>query len=401
MKILLISDYSVPRGGNEIVTLALRDGLRARGHDARLFASRAHTNADSDLADYHCYGTASPLRAALWCGNPSAFFSLRRALAEFKPDVVHVRLFLSQLSPLILPLLRDIPAIYHDGWYRTVCPIGSRVLPDGRGCGEPAGYVCSQNGCVPLLAWPLLMSQLSLWRYWRGVFDVVVANSRSVAGWLEVSGITPVEVIYNGLAARAQRPPLKDPPTIAFSGRLASEKGVDILLEAFKLVIQFMPGTQLIIAGEGPESRRLRGIATHLDANIDFLGHQPRETIERRFESAWVQVVPSRGAEAFGNAAAEAMMRGTAVVASASGGFMEYVHHEHTGLLVPPGDPAALGKALLQVVRDRDYAESLGQAGRRFALEAFDQGQFLDRFIAIYERLTRNRHTYSETRLRN
>lgn len=100
MKILLLSDYSVPRGGNEIVTLALRDGLRARGHDVRLFASRAHTNGGSDPADYHCYGTASPLRAALWCGNPSAFLRLCRALAEFKPDVVHVRLFLSQLSPI-------------------------------------------------------------------------------------------------------------------------------------------------------------------------------------------------------------------------------------------------------------------------------------------------------------
>lgn len=401
MKILLISDYSVPRGGNEIVTLALRDGLRARGHDARLFASRAHTNGGSDLADYHCFGTASPLRAALWCGNPSAFFRLRRALAEFRPDVVHVRLFLSQLSPLILPLLREIPSIYHDGWYRTVCPIGSRVLPDGRGCGDPAGYVCYQNGCVPLVAWPLLMTQLRLWRNWRGVFDVVVANSRSVAGWLEVSGITPVEVIYNGVVARAPRPPLGEPPTIAFAGRLAYEKGVDILLDAFKLVIQHLPQTQLMIAGEGPESRRLRWIAKQLGANIDFLGHQPRETIERRLDAAWVQVIPSRGAEAFGNAAAEAMMRGTAVVASADGGFIEYVQHEHTGLLVPPGDHAALGKALLQVVSDRDYAESLGQAGRRFALKAFDQGQFLDRFVAIYERLTRNRSANPETNLRH
>ena len=399
MKILLISDYSVPRGGNEIVTLALRDGLRARGHDVRLFASRAHINGGRDLADYHCFGTASPLRAALWCGNPSAFFSLRRALAEFRPDVVHVRLFLSQLSPLILPLLRHIPSIYHDGWYRTGCPIGSRVLPDGRGCSEPAGSICYQSGCVPMVAWPLLMMQLRLWRYWRSVFDVVVANSRSVAEWLEVSGITPVEVIYNGIVGRAPRPPLGEPPTIAFSGRLSHEKGIDILLEAFKFVIQDLPRTQLLIAGEGPESRRLRGIAKQLGANIDFLGHQPREIIERRFDAAWVQVVPSRGAEAFGNAAAEAMMRGTAVVASATGGFTEYVQHEQTGLLVPSGDHVALGKALLQVVRDRDYAEFLGQAGRSFALKAFDQSQFLDRFVAIYERLTRNRPANPEPNL--
>jgi glycosyltransferase involved in cell wall biosynthesis len=401
MKILLISDYSVPRGGNEIVTLALRDGLRARGHDVRLFASQAYTNGDSVSADYQCFGTASSLRAALWCGNPSAFFRLRRALAEFRPDVVHVRLFLSQLSPLILPLLRDFPSIYHDGWYRTVCPIGSRVLADGRGCSEPAGYVCYQKGCVPLVAWPLLMTQLRLWRQWRGVFDVVVANSRSVAGWLEASGITPVEVIHNGVVARAPRPRLGDPPTIGFAGRLAYEKGVDILLDAFKLVIRHLPQTQLLIAGEGPESRRLRSIAEHIGAKIDFLGHQPRETIERRFDAAWVQVVPSRGAEPFGNAAAEAMMRGTAVVASANGGFTEYVQHELTGLLVPPEDEAALGKALLRVVGDRDYAESLGQAGRQFALKAFDHDQFLDRFVAIYERLTRNRSANPETSLRH
>jgi glycosyltransferase involved in cell wall biosynthesis len=245
------------------------------------------------------------------------------------------------------------------------------------------------------------MTQLRLWRYWRGVFDVVIANSRSVAGWLEVSGSTPVEVIHNGIVARATRPPLREPPTIAFAGRLAHEKGVDILLNAFKLVIQHLPQTQLIIVGEGPEGRRLQYIAKQLGAKIDFLGHQPREAIERRFDAAWVQVLPSRGAEAFGNAAAEAMMRGTAVVVSASGGFTEYVQHEHTGLLVPPGDHAALGKALLKVVNDRDYAESLGQAGRRFALEAFDQNRFLDRLIAIYERLTRIRYANPETSLRH
>ena len=391
MKILLVSDYSVPRGGNEVVTLSLRDGLRARGHDVRLFASLAYADAGAEPAEYNCFGTATPLRAALWCGNPSAFLGLRRAMADFRPDVVHVRLFLSQLSPLILPLLREVPAVYHDGWYRTVCPVGSRVLPDGKGCHEPAGSICYRSGCVPALAWPLLMTQLHLWRRWRDVFDVVVANSRSVAEWLEVSGIDRVEVIPNGIKAREPRPPLSGPPTIAFAGRLAYEKGVDTLLDAYRLVIEQRPDTRLLIAGEGPESGRLRKIAEQLDSKIEFLGHQPREIIERRFDAAWVQVVPSRGSEAFGNAAAEAMMRGTALVASATGGFTEYVRHEETGLLVAPGDHAALGRLLLKVLGDREYAESLGRAGRRYALMAFDQGQFLDRFIAIYEGLIKAR----------
>jgi glycosyltransferase involved in cell wall biosynthesis len=395
MKILLVSDYAVPRGGNEVVTLSLRDGLKARGHDVRLFASRAYMPSGTPAADYHCFGTATSWRAAFWCGNPSAYISLRHALAEFRPDVVHVRLFLSQLSPLILPLLRDVPSVFHDGWYRTVCPIGSRVLPDGRACREPAGYVCYRSGCVPAVTWPLLMMQLRLWRQWRDVFDVVVANSRSVADWLEASGVPRAVVIPNGIVTRGPRPPLADPPTIAFAGRLVYEKGVDTLVKAFRLVIEQRPDAKLLIAGEGPERAKLLKIAEQIGAQIEFLGHQPRETIERRFEAAWVQVVPSRGREAFGNAAAEAMMRGTAVVASAIDGFKEYVQHEQTGLLVPPDDEAALGRTLLRVLGDRQYAESLGQAARRFALITFDHGRFLDGFIAIYKELAGTRSVSS------
>jgi hypothetical protein len=56
---------------------------------------------------------------------------------------------------------------------------------------------------------------------------------------------------------------------------------------------------------------------------------------------------------------------------------------------------------LLKVLSDRAYAESLGQAGRRFALKAFDQGRFLDRFVAIYERLSGKRSATSDSSLRH
>ena len=388
MKVLIISDYGVPRGGNEIVTLALRDGLRQRGHDVRLFASNAFTNREASQADYHCFGTKSPLRAVLWPGNPSAYFRLHRVLADFQPDVVHMRLFLSQLSPVILPLLEGIPSVYHDGWYRTVCPIGSNVLPDGRECNESAGKVCYRNGCVPLLAWPLVMTQLQLWRRWRGVFKVVIANSQAVARHLEASGISNVEVIPNGIVAPEPSKPLAEPPTLAFAGRLTFEKGVDVMLDAFKQVMEQMPQARLLIAGEGPESHRVRSAVRHFSDNIEFPGYLPRKKLEKFFEGAWVKVVPSRGAEAFGNTAAEAMMRGTAVVASASGGFTEYVRHDHTGLLVPPNDPEALAAMLLRALSDRKFAEELGQAGRRFALKQFDFGIFLDRIEAIYKSIS-------------
>ena len=92
--------------------------------------------------------------------NVSAFLALRRALAEFLPDVVHVRMFLTQLSPLILPLLRGVPSLYHAAIYESVCPMGTKLLPDRSACGVRAGRVCLREGCAPFRAWLPQMAQM-------------------------------------------------------------------------------------------------------------------------------------------------------------------------------------------------------------------------------------------------
>lgn len=390
MKVLLLSDYGDPRGGSEIVTLMLRRGLRARGHDARLLTSNVVAGIGANQADYRCFGTASPLRAALWPANPSAYLVLRRVLAGFRPDVIHVRMFLSQLSPAILPLLRTVPTVYHEGWFRTICPTGRKVFPDGTACHVAPGRACYSNGCVPLLAWPLSMAQLGLWRRWRGVFDSVVTNSRFTADLLRESGLPPTDIVWNGIPRRPARPPLAAAPTVAFAGRLILDKGVDLLLTAFAELVRTAPDARLLIAGAGPERQALQGLARRLglsDAQVRFLGHLARADLERQFDAAWVQAVPTPWMEAFGNAAAEAMMRGTAVVVSAIGGLPEFVEHGRTGLVVPPRDPAALRDALLRYLLDRDLAERTGQAARAFAVQAFDEDTFIDRFVGIYEQL--------------
>ncbi|MDQ6886931.1 MAG: glycosyltransferase [Gemmatimonadota bacterium] len=114
MKILLVSDYATPAGGVEVQLVGLREELRRRGHDARFFSSSARAKAEPQgQADYECFGTLSPFRTIVQTANPSEYHRLSRALAEFRPDVVHVTLFLTQMSPLILPLLRRVPSIYY------------------------------------------------------------------------------------------------------------------------------------------------------------------------------------------------------------------------------------------------------------------------------------------------
>jgi glycosyltransferase involved in cell wall biosynthesis len=384
MKVLLVSDYAPRFGGAEQLLFRFRDMLCQRGHDARVFTSSAGGPAG---ADYTCAGTLGPFRTLLQSANPDAALRLRRVLREFRPDVVTVKLFLTQLSPLILPVLRDVPSVYHAVWYRAVCPIGTKLLPDRTPCREPHGVACLRNGCVPARDWLPLAAQMALLRRWRPVFRRVVANSEATRAVLESGGIAPIDVITNGVPVLAQRPRLAGPPVAAFAGRLVPEKGADVLVRAFARVHAALPHARLLIAGDGPERGRLLRLIAELglERSVALPGHLPRATLDQQLDAAWVQAVPSVWAEPFGFTTAEAMMRGTAVIATATGASPTMVEGERTGVLVPALDEERLAAALLRLLTDRDLAERMGAAGRKRALAEFSDERFTDRFLELLE----------------
>jgi glycosyltransferase involved in cell wall biosynthesis len=384
MKILLINDYGSPNGGAEIATLLLRTGLRDRGHDALLLSSSARPSGGASAADIECFGTIGRSRALLQSANLSARRTVQRTLDDFRPDVVHVGIFLTQLSPLILPALRGFPAVYHAHWLRAICPTGFKLLPDGATCGERAGLVCYRSGCLPLRDWLPLMAQMQLLRRWRDTFNVVVANSDATRLALEAEGFNDVTVIRNGVSPGARRPPLTGGPIALFCGRLTAQKGVEVLLNAWRTVVQRIPDARLLIAGDGPERERLEGDAP---PGVSFCGRLAHDEIDRIAASAWIQVVPSIGFEPFGLVAAEAMMRGTAVVCSRVGGLPEVVQDEITGKLVPPGDSEGLAATMIAMLLDRELCEAMGERGRSVANERFAEHLYVDRFIECYRSL--------------
>jgi glycosyltransferase involved in cell wall biosynthesis len=392
MKILLVNDYGVRYGGAELMLLALRDGLRRGGHDARLLASDYPLGGENSVADYEFPAIRPRWRALLRAANPQAYWRLRQVLAEFQPDIVHLGLFMTQLSPLVLPLLRNVPSLYHAHWYESICPIWTKLLPDGNICRAPAGAVCYQKRCLPRGGWLLAMLRMRLWNRWRGAFKIIVTCSEAVRGRLIAEGIAPVEVIRNGVPLRPARPPLADPPTVAFAGRLVKEKGVELLARAFARAAKEIPRARLLLAGNGPEEERLKKLTGDLglSGSLRFLGHVPRDKMEDEFNAAWAQAVPSHWEEPFPAAALEAMMRGTAVVASRIGGLGEIVRENQTGLLVAPGDEQALAAALIRLLRDKELAEAMGRAGREVALADFSEENYVACFIRLYEDLRHN-----------
>ena len=389
MKILLVNDYGVLAGGAERITLDLRDSLRTRGHDARLLASSAGSPAQASLADYTCRGSNGSGRLLLQVWNPWAVRRLRQVLAEFQPDIVHVRMFLTQLSPAILRWLPPERSLLHIGNHQTICPLNTRVLPDGSRCGVRAGVACHRLGCVSALGLGRTLLQLGAWRRRASVFRRVVANSHAIAATLRENGVRVDTVIPNGTRVVPPRPPLHGPPTVVFAGRLVAQKGLDVLIRAMAIVVSQLPDARLLIVGEGPERGRVEHLVEELSLrdHVLWCGHIPHPALAEALGSGWVQVLASRSPEPGANVIPEAMMRGTAVVATRFDGAPEGLRDAVTGFLVPPFDPAALAARLVALLGDRALAERMGQAGRDVALSELTTDLMTDRFEEVYAML--------------
>jgi glycosyltransferase involved in cell wall biosynthesis len=250
---------------------------------------------------------------------------------------------------------------------------------------------CYRSGCVSIGGLARTIVQLGAWQRQRRVFKMIVANSDALARTLRENNVKVDSVIGNGTRIVPARPPLGKTPTIVFAGRLLPAKGADVLLSAMVRVLEHQPLCRLIVAGEGPERLRLQQLIDEakLGSHVELTGHLTRPLLEERFAHAWVQAVPSLYLEPFANVLAEAMMRGTPVVATDTGGTSSVVRDGVTGFLVRSGDADALAARILTLVCNRAVAERMGAAAREIALAELTTDRMIDRFEDAYAAIRR------------
>ena len=295
--------------------------------------------------------------------------------------VVHAHNLLPAFGWRSLAAARSAGAriVLHLHQYRLVCAVGV-CFTDGRDCTR-----CHARNTLPGIAHNCrgnraeavaYASSLALWqRRTAELADVVVVPSRfAERRLLDLGAPLPAGRV------RVLPPPVPLEPVGAGAdgrghalvvSRLAPEKGVDVAIEACRLA-----GRPLVVAGEGPELGRLRGLAEGGD--VRFEGRVERARLAALRAGAAIALVPSRSAETFGIAAAEAMAAALPVAASRIGALPELLDEM---ALVPPGDAVAMAEAIGRLAGDRE----LGARGRSRVAELCAPDVVAARLAAIYD----------------
>lgn len=205
-----------------------------------------------------------------------------------------------------------------------------------------------------------------------------------------------ITVIYNGLNASEYQVEVDkislrnslgipgDLPVIGSVARLEPNKGIKFLLEAVKDIDKIYGPVYVLIVGDGPEEESLKKITRELgiESRVIFAGF--RSDVPQLLSLFDVAVIPSVN-EGLSIFCLEALAAGVPVVASAVGGLPELIQPDVTGLLVPPGDLSALVEAIVFLLRNKDFARSLGHRGREMVVRQFTSEQMLARTIDVYE----------------
>jgi glycosyltransferase involved in cell wall biosynthesis len=246
-------------------------------------------------------------------------------------------------------------------WRRRLPPVVALVH-------QLAGDVWDAEAPAPLAAVGKWLEPRAL-RLYRDV--PVVTISESTKDDLQRLGLPDVSVVPAG---RDDPPELngrpKEPvPTFLFVGRLASNKRPDHAVEAFRHIRESLPDARLWIVGRGPLGKEL---SKTLPEGAEMLGYLTRDELYRRMARAHCLLVPSVR-EGWGLVVIEANSVGTPAVGYDVPGVRDSIQHEQTGLLAEAGDPSALARGALVLVRDAArYAVISARALERARLFSWD-----------------------------
>lgn len=367
MKILYWGDGFWPNiGGTETQGLLLLEALQQRGHQCMVVAQKYHLNWEDKEFYQGIPIKKFPFNEMIKNRDLKSLRPIKESLEEiakeFQPDILYLNT-LGNGSAFVFLLFHKI--------FRA-----STVLTVHSPYFEEDVY----GNKVPLLV-EQICSQV----------DQICCASKwglSIMEKFLPLHKEKMKMIYYGISGPSIQPvslPFS-PPVILLLGRLSSEKGFEVGIEAFSLLRKSGSNAKLIIAGEGDERPFLEHLIDKLGLRevTQFTGGLTRDEVYAAINRSTFVVMPSHF-EGFGLVALEAMQMGRAVIASDVGGLPEIVSHGERGLLVPRQNPVALCLAMQDLLDVPEETVQMGKRAREWALKTYLLKENVDQYEALFE----------------
>jgi glycosyltransferase involved in cell wall biosynthesis len=182
-----------------------------------------------------------------------------------------------------------------------------------------------------------------------------------------------------------------DKPLVVTASRLIKRKNPGLLVSAFAKVLKVIPDAKLVIAGSGREEHNLSDQIRDLNItdSVSLLGGLAKEKVAQLMAAADIFVLPSK-VESFGLSLLEASAAAVPVVCSNAGGIPEVFQDGFNALLYPPGDDDAMGRAIVNLIQNRELAKKIGanavETAKRFTWE-----MAAEKTLRVYEEVLRER----------
>lgn len=387
MNLLYVYNYYQNPGGEDEPFASEAALLESHGHGVMKYSM--HNDAIEGM---------NPLKLArkiIW--NRDAYTDIRRLVRENAIDVVHFHNTFPLISPAAYYAARQegarVVQTLHN--FRLMCP-GSFLSRDGHVCEECVGkraawpgvvHACYRNSRVQTAAVAAMVSTHSFIGTWTRKIDMYVALTDFARAKFVRAGLPAAKITV--------KPNFMEPDPeegsgsgrfALFVGRLSANKGVDVILEAWKSIGSRLP---LKIAGDGPlVDRVIEAAATA--PGIDYLGRQPRKTILSLMKDAMVLVFPSVWYEGFPMTIVEAYASGLPVIASNLGSMASIVRDKVTGLHFHAGESGDLISKVNWLLDNPSAVPDLRRNARLEFTSKYTAAQNYTQLIRIYNHVLGN-----------
>lgn len=372
MNILQATGSFLPtKGGCPYFVHYLSQHLEDAGDACRVVTTGRSTQTDAQTVPVD-RARSHTLAGFPW--SPTYPVVLRRAIADFDPDVVHTHYPLPLYPEVasVLATLNDIPLLLtchgalEMNWHSTIGAFGSvynRTLL--RGSLAAADRVHVSNDAV--------LEEI-------GVLRDARAKVTTIPMGVDTAWFDPDAVDDESPFERTES------PTILFVGVFRRYKGIQRLIDAFALVHEHRD-CGLVLVGDGPRRSHVesRVASLDLDESVEILGHLDDAELRRAYASAELFVLPSPSIEeSYGLVALEAMAMGTPTIVTRGSGIGHVLNESCAGIVVPPADPERMAVAILDVLADNQRYRTEIQAGREMVNKRFAWDLVVDEYRKLY-----------------